>query len=225
MFSVKSIKNQDTYAYAGFDNTTQHIVVAFRGTIGMDSTNWITNLKTDYDPYPNPIYPDAGVHSGFYKAYNGVKNQLIQAVQSLRDSYSNPSIMVFGHSMGGALALLSVMDLRRELGIPPENITFYTYGQPRVGGKSFRDYVYYMIGQRYFRVVHNDDMVPHLPSSTFNFRHAGIEVWYRSSGNYQICVNFPKKLENQGCSNSIEFPEGIDEHREYMGVPLSEMCN
>ncbi|TNV76838.1 hypothetical protein FGO68_gene8733 [Halteria grandinella] len=229
MLDVQMVRDadRDTFAYVGYDNSTGKIVIAFRGTNGAESTNWITNIKTDFDKYPNWLYPDAGVHSGFYTAYKGIADNLKQAVQRLRDKYDYPEIMVTGHSMGGALALLGVLDLRTDLSIPPENITFYTFGQPRVGGENFRDYVYFVIGQRYFRVIHEDDMVPHLPSIYFSFRHAGIEVWYtdqQDSEDYKICVNYPGRLESHDCSNQYSMPTGVDVHTRYMGVELSEMC-
>ena len=53
----------------------------------------------------------------------------------------------------------------------------YTYGCPRVGNGNFARYLHGIIPQMY-RVVHNKDLVPHVPPEDFNFFHSAYEIFY-----------------------------------------------
>ena len=81
----------------------------------------------------------------------------------------------------------------------------------------------------YVRIVHADDLVPHMPTRVFGFRHAGNEVWYKSGphdGKYTECIDEPGKLiENKNCSNSLIITTSIKNHKQYMGVDVSKMCD
>lgn len=77
--------------------------------------------------------------------------------------------MVTGHSLGGALASLASIDIKNSFGITPKVITF---GQPRIGNQNLANYLSEMIPKTY-RVINYADIVPHLPTSTFNYAHYG----------------------------------------------------
>ena len=101
-------------------------------------------------------------HSGFKAAYDAVKDQMLRAVMKLINEHSSASVFVTGHSLGGALAVLAALDIKKAIG--SRKIHLYTYGQPRVGNSDFADYVFSVLpGDQYIRVVHYDDAVPHLP--------------------------------------------------------------
>lgn len=73
--SVKRIHNpvRNTFGYAGYNSKDDEIVLAFRGTNGLDLENWISNIQVFMRPYPNALNPKAEVHSGFYQAYSDVR--------------------------------------------------------------------------------------------------------------------------------------------------------
>ena len=60
------------------------------------------------------------------------------------------------------------------------NVLLYTFGQPRIGNSFYSNYHDSLIDSEY-RVIHNADLVAHIPART-NFihlyRHGGQEVWY-----------------------------------------------
>lgn len=117
--------------------------VAIRGTQGL--RNWITNLaawtvSTPYGP----------VHRGYYEACTAV---LPQVRAALLEEPACPAILT-GHSMGGALALLTALLLEQE-GVPISAL--YTFGQPRTGGKAFTAQVERQLAVPYFRFVHGAD--------------------------------------------------------------------
>ncbi len=62
----------NTFGYTAYDPVRNHIVVAFRGTLGLDYKNWVTNLRFNLEPYKH--YPYAEVHVGFYNAYEAVSS-------------------------------------------------------------------------------------------------------------------------------------------------------
>ncbi|CAN0253869.1 unnamed protein product, partial [Discosporangium mesarthrocarpum] len=87
-----------------------------------------------------------------------------------------------GHSLGGALATLTTLDLVREY--PGVQITMYNFGSPRVGNRqareAFVDLYDSLVGDS-FRVVNDLDVVARLPrgrraSRVIDYEHAGCTV-------------------------------------------------
>jgi Lipase (class 3) len=186
------------------------------------------DLEVDQVKYPG--YSAGEVHSGFYEAYSFLQEGLMAVMISMIDTYPNSSILVTGHSLGGAIALLAALDIKTYFEIPPENFTLYTFGQPRVGDKVFSDFVWSQLSSsNYYRVVHYDDMVPHVPPQAgTQYRHAGHEVWYPSrqfDGKFKVCINKAGLPENKSCSSSLWFTTGIAAHRAYLGLLVSGQCN
>lgn len=71
-------------------------------------------------------------------------------------------------------------------------------GQPRVGNANFAANLEAQIPNT-FRLINNNDIVPHIPPSSFSFKHGGHEVWYTNSmQTYKICVS-----EDPACVNSV----------------------
>jgi len=58
---VKRIHNgaRDTFAYAGWSQKNREIVLAFRGTNGLDLENWASNIKVGMRKYPDSPNGDA----------------------------------------------------------------------------------------------------------------------------------------------------------------------
>ncbi|WP_438022425.1 lipase family protein [Sorangium sp. So ce233] len=94
------------------------------------------------------------------------------------------ALYITGHSLGAAMAVLAAArlftdgkygDVRRFLrGV-------YTFGQPMVGDAAFAARAEELFGDRFFRFVYANDIVPRLPPlSTGHFAHFGKA--YRSTG-------------------------------------------
>lgn len=105
--------------------------VAFGGT---DS---LTNVKTDatvsdvHPPWADPIHPKLRVHAGFAKAWESVRETVLDAV-----SQKSQRVVCCGHSLGGALATLAALDLSQAT---PATVECYTFGSPQVGDQLFVD--------------------------------------------------------------------------------------
>ena len=136
-----------------------YIVIAYRGT-EKKIDDWLTDagaVPTEKD--------GVRVHSGFLEALT-VKSDsqgktVLDRVHEIlgdpraKDGDGNPYPMfITGHSLGGALALLTTRELHRDfLG------ACYTYGAPRVANyKYFKN-----LKTPVFRVVNSADIVPRLP--------------------------------------------------------------
>ena len=116
-------------------------------------------------------------------------------VNDLRAKYPSATIMMTGHSLGGALAIMGAVYLHSVYGIVE---MLYTMGQPRVGNDKFGQFATNFL-PNYYRVVHNKDQVPHVPQSVLGFKHGGWEVWYQKGMQaYKICPS-----ESKDCSNQL----------------------
>ena len=62
-------------------------------------------------------------------------------MRTLIAAHPNTPILITGHSLGGALAVLSALDIKKEL-MFNETISLYTFGAPRVGNDEFSDHVF-----------------------------------------------------------------------------------
>ena len=136
-----------TRGYLGLCDT--HAVLAFRGSDPVTLPTWVTDAvvrlvrRGDYD---------GRVHLGFSSALKRTWPKVSAAVDAVGDK----PLFITGHSMGGALAVLTAHRLARA-GRPP--VATYTFGAPRVGDPAFC--ASYALPT--YRVVNRLDLVPELP--------------------------------------------------------------
>jgi predicted lipase len=137
-------------------------VVAFRETGPAD---WITDLKFLQDVFPYAKgYSNLKVHLGFLEAYKSVRDAVLAGVKAT----PHKRVICIGHSLGGALATLSALDIT--FSIPGKEVHLYTYGSPKVGNADFAD-VFNKIIPNTFRFVNSADIVPSVPPG--DFAHVG----------------------------------------------------
>lgn len=129
--------------------------------------NWLYNLNTITTSYPS--CSGCNVHLGFYSAYLGVSPLVGNLVQRLLSQFRDAKLIITGHSLGGAMAVLCALDMKEIFG----NVdVLYAFGQPRVGNQKFADFIQAQV-PNYYRIVHNADTVPHVPQSILGFKHGG----------------------------------------------------
>jgi hypothetical protein len=139
-----------TRAFLGVCDT--HAVLAFRGTDPVTLPNWLTDAVVqlvECDEY------DGHVHHGF----SSVLRRTWDKVESALDAAGDRPLFLTGHSMGGALAVLTACRLAK-IGRAP--VATYTFGAPRVGDLEFCDG--YALPT--YRIVNRLDLVPEMPLPT-----------------------------------------------------------
>jgi predicted lipase len=128
MSDVKTFNNNigEIFGFVGYSNALKSIVITFRSSQNLK--NWIVNIVTTLTPYLH--CSKCKVHTGFDAGFNMVKIQVRTLVKDLVKKYPEAEIIVNGHSLGGALAILASVDLKLHIG---KVSSVYTFGQPRVG--------------------------------------------------------------------------------------------
>lgn len=101
----------------------------------------------------------------------GIKTE----VQRLRSLYPSYKLKVTGHSLGGALALLTAMDLKNA-GFTPSVISF---GQPRTGDEMFANCA--SDSFPIVRLTHLKDIVPQIPPKSWEYFHVHREAYESTS--------------------------------------------
>jgi len=98
----------DLQGFTGYSTTHKGIVLAFRCSSNIQ--NWIINLSTNQIDYPR--CDGCKVHNGFHTAWRLAKTTVTNHIQSLRSLYRDAHIYITGHSLGGAVATLSALDIK-----------------------------------------------------------------------------------------------------------------
>ncbi|KAF9599396.1 hypothetical protein IFM89_036953, partial [Coptis chinensis] len=234
-------------------NNAQLIVVSFRGTEPFSGRDWASDVDLSWIGMGEM----GRVHLGFMKAlglqdekdykkgwpkdYTGSKNlayyKLRETLKTLLEQNKGARILVTGHSLGGALAILfpSVLVLHEEETIMSSLLGVYTFGQPRVGDKDFGNFMksqLNVIFKRYYRVVFRYDVVPRIPfdDPVSQFSHFGGCLYFRSWYKGEVLKHEP----NENYFNPLYIPSklfgllvpGLASHspRDYVnGVRLAEV--
>lgn len=99
----------DVAGFLSVDDTNQLLVLSFRGSRSLST--WIANL--DYGlTDASDLCDDCEAHSGFYKSWNTVADNLTAQIDSAKGTYSDYTLVLTGHSFGGAIAALGGTALR-----------------------------------------------------------------------------------------------------------------
>ncbi|RAW27126.1 hypothetical protein PC110_g16484 [Phytophthora cactorum] len=202
----------------GYSQLYDALVVAFRGS--MDVTNWLDNL-TFLKRRAYAQFPGVMVHQGFYWAYRSVASQVLDTLHKLRKEHPHASLMVTGHSLGGAVAAICAFELEYIEKIPVDAL--YTFGKPRVGNTNFSARLR-NASMEVYRVTHFQDIVPHLPPTWTGFEHTTEEIFYDEfSASYRNCSQTDG--EDPTCSNACSpfSCTSIVDHLTYLNITMSHL--
>lgn len=148
--SVHFLHDHTTHTQAFVTHNDRMILISVRGTEGL--RDWLR----DFDARQIVVDEFKGeVHRGFHGAFIAVEAFIRRYLN--RFYIEGQSIIVCGHSLGGAIALLLAEYLRRKWS---ENLQLYTFGAPRAGNATF---VESAKGLVHHRLVNHNDPVPGVP--------------------------------------------------------------
>lgn len=206
--NVSALSYQGQRGFVGYSQKENAIYVTFMGS--HDIQQWIDNIDAVKSKYPH--CSSCEVHTGFYKAYLKLADDVRKNVRGLKSQYPSSSLRIFGHSLGASVAVHCAADLYVELQLTPQYV--YTYGQPRVGESHFSTWYDSKI-TNHFRITHGRDPVPHLPLESMGFHHTTLEIFYVGNPpSYKVCNG---SGEDDSCSNQYLADLDILAHLTYMG--------
>jgi hypothetical protein len=167
---ARLISVSNTQVYVAQDDAV--VLVAFRGSecpTSLDGLkDWLLTNANNYLILPEgrfgTDFAAAGVgarfHRGFMQALDDIWAPLFAAVDEAMQKAERP-LWITGHSLGGALALLSAWRFQRNFITVHEIVTF---GAPMIGNKAAADAFEKEFAAKISRYVNFEDPVPLLPS-------------------------------------------------------------
>lgn len=154
------------------------VFIAFRGT--KEPRDFITDAQF----LRTRDFGGIEIHHGFQCAYASIDAELFKLLVK-----SSKPIFITGHSLGGALAMLCAWELAQSIHAWRIH-SVYTFGQPRVGNGAFArhyngietepvsdDGLTSILGDRTYRFINAEDIVPRVPGWLCGYRHAGIRIF------------------------------------------------
>lgn len=237
-------EDTDAYAYTGYDPTKELIIVGFKGTNPEDILDWIDDITGSF--FYNYTCTMAGGNSfqgseGFCDYYRSLKDLgVLNDVITLLEAHPTYKLIITGHSLGGAAAVVHAVDLLYWMSQNENHnpIFLVTYGQPRVGDYSLSNLLrpYFNYATNLFRIVHQQDVVPHIPFCCFTIEETcsadptcpfqtPTEVWYNDDmtpgSAFKICST--TNGEDMTCSDST-IDDSVSEHLTYFDVDVGDAC-
>jgi triacylglycerol lipase len=174
-FNAKSITGHSE-RFGFILQSDNQIIVAFRGT--SSTTDWISDAIAKQGKYK--CVKGAGKsHLGISDIYYSARGQILTALDTLS---ARKSLMITGHSLGGALASLCAIDIADNSAFTLPSV--YNYGSPRVGDPTFAKTYSGKVNQS-FRIYNRYDIVSRLPphvyklpnrETTYHYMHVRDEV-------------------------------------------------
>jgi len=219
-------EGSDTHGFVAYSE--RRVVVCFRGTLS--SANVQTDLKTKLVEHPlsdwarrsqgNLFAPESRplrVHQGFLEVYTLIQQELAEIVEPLvlRGDRQIRILSCTGHSLGGALAVLTAFDftstiIDRNATVEGHvGVTCTTFGCPRIGNYSFaKAYEHVVPGTR--RFVMAGDPISKTPVNYpviadltgTGHRHVGLEILLDLAGNVIVS---PTLVERFTIDNDFHF--------------------
>ncbi|MDO8640448.1 MAG: lipase family protein [Nitrosarchaeum sp.] len=172
------------------------IVVAFKGSV--EAKDWFRDFWAWQLNWPYAkTYDDmknVKIHAGFKNQYSSVRAKILRELSDLIKKFQasgvTPHITFCGHSLGGALSIIAVLDTF-EIFSDQAILSAYTYGNPKVYNVAGHDAFDHRVEYAY-RTVYSNDVVPQVPWWP-SFKHVGNPIHITKSMNI-ACEEYNRKL-------------------------------
>ena len=203
-------KKTDATGYVAYDPTHQVIVVAFRGSSSLK--NWMTDFR--FRHIKADLCDKCEVHRGFWTSWIESRDSVVPAVKLVLALHPKARVVVTGHSLGGAIAVLAAAELRKH----GHWVDLYTFGAPRVGTKEVAHYLAGTLGKgKTYRITNLDDPVPHLPPAKFGYRQTFPEYHIDKVDNPITSKDMVYYRKPYGKAQKIGFKMDTRAHVTYFG--------
>ena len=188
--------------------TRREIVICFRGTEPASLRDWMSNANFDLDRV-DINGENYRVFDGFWQNHNKVWPGLQTWLNTKLKAYHDASLFLTGHSLGGALACLTLAKCM-ELDIMNRVGGLYTFGSPRCVGEDLAATLNSQVKDKVLRFINDQDVVPHLPPDIesvkpMDYGHFGQLVWFDAAGhaNYQDTHGYWQTAKRQVDDSSL----------------------
>jgi len=153
---IKDFSLNEMTAYVALSKKHKYAVLAFKGTVPQELKTVLADLNFWWYKRNGVTY-----HEGFYKAYRSLLDDITAALRGI-----DLPIYVTGHSLGGAMATVCVMNYPDV----DKMAACYTFGAPRICDLAGVIEFYKV---PVYRMVHSDDVVPAVPFFSMGFAQIG----------------------------------------------------
>ncbi len=175
------------HSYVAYRPHSKQLVAATSGTCSVPQA--MQDLRTLYH---RPRHAPGVVHSGFWSLYKGVRDLVYAGIATgFKEHPDAEELVITGHSMGGAVSYLLIMDVfLGKIPIPAKcRLKLASFGAPRVGDAAFVKHWREL--RTAFQEKHEftelcvkayNDGVPSLPPRSFGYRHFTEKPFYLIHG-------------------------------------------
>jgi len=169
-------------------NTPRAVVLVYRGTDKVEENEWSEWKGTDFRiqlVQAGGFLINTKVHKGFWQSFDLIRDELMRTLQ--QKEFKHKPIWITGHSLGGAMAIISGVYLKAA-GLPVQNV--YTFASPRtIGNKKFAEKLAQLLPNKVHRFEYYLDPVSILWAP--GYTNCGQRHWFDAEdlGGYQLHEN------------------------------------
>ncbi|KAH7874076.1 alpha/beta-hydrolase [Lentinula edodes] len=200
------------------DPSTNTIVVAHQGTNSKNVLSILNDVNILHVGLDKSIFKQSAkkveVHEGFQNTFRHTSTIVLTEVKKALIQYKSQSVLLTGHSLGAAVAVLDAIMLHENLD-PSVKQSVVVFGLPRMGNEHWTKFVDSTIGSDFIRVTDRKDPVVDLPPRLLDYYHPAGEIHIEDvdkTGQATKIVACPGQ-ENKHCAegNSI-FKDHTSDH-------------
>jgi predicted lipase len=132
--------------YITYRPQTKQLLVAFSGTA--TPTQAFYDIRSLQHRHPSRR---GNVHTGFWRLYKGIKSFALEGIRKGLAEHDVAEFVITGHSMGGVVSQLLLMDILRDenlVPIGPIPLKLVVFGAPRSGNKDLVEYWKELLDER-----------------------------------------------------------------------------
>ncbi|XP_028395435.1 lipase-like [Dendronephthya gigantea] len=172
-WKAEAYENRETEVLKFTHDEQKIVVFGFRGTEPFSVTDWLGNFNLQPGAFEINGTP-VSIHKGFVKRYGYISSWFENEYMKVPADYS---IVLTGHSLGGAEATVAAAFVAERLNRRPDAVV--TFGSPYPGLLSFKKYYNKAVGcDRTVRMTAKCDPFTKVPMTVRGYLHVcdGVEV-------------------------------------------------